>query len=380
MRGYFPGLAANNHYLAWFKCFDKLGINATVVTVRPNNDFDRIPNIYKNIDIINLWEKSFIKTKIRWVRFIQHMHNIIKFEKMVQKGDVIWVYDLPEALPFLVRKKGVRVYNEITEYPQMIRKNSFTNYLLKRRLDNIRHLSGLFVISTYLKTYFIEKGVDEAKIKIINMIVDSDRFLGLKRNSTVPYIAFCGNGTNNKDGVDLLIKSFALVHKSHPEYYLYIIGENPSPGDMSGNYELIESLRIKNNVVLLGKKNPKEVPQLLKDAKILALARPQSLQAQNGFPTKLGEYLLTENPVCVTDVGDIPLFLKDGISGMIAKHDDIDDFAQKLNWVIEHEDEAKKIGIAGATVALTKFNPMTEAKKMLVHMGFKKGHQKIYSD
>ena len=62
-----------------------------------------------------------------------------------------------------------------------------------------------------------------------------------------------------------------------------------------------------------------EVPQLLMDSEVLALDRPNSIQAQCGFPTKLGEYLLTGNPVVVTKVGDIPLFLEDGVSALLAE-------------------------------------------------------------
>lgn len=62
-----------------------------------------------------------------------------------------------------------------------------------------------------------------------------------------------------------------------------------------------------------------KVPELLCRSKILALARPDNLQSEGGFPTKLGEYLSTGNLVIITDVGDIPFYLKDGESALIAK-------------------------------------------------------------
>ena len=64
---------------------------------------------------------------------------------------------------------------------------------------------------------------------------------------------------------------------------------------MSGNLELIENLGVKNSVIFTGIVSAAEIPQILKNATVLALDRPDSLQAQCGFPTKLGEYLLTEN-------------------------------------------------------------------------------------
>ena len=121
------------------------------------------------------------------------------------------------------------------------------------------------------------------------------------------------------DGVDELIKSFAIVNKTHPEVKLYIIGKTPDKNDASGNLKLIENLGVKDSIVFTGIVSAADIPQILKNAAVLALDRPDSLQAQCGFPTKLGEYLLTENPVIVTKVGDIPLFLKDGETALLVE-------------------------------------------------------------
>jgi glycosyltransferase involved in cell wall biosynthesis len=86
------------------------------------------------------------------------------------------------------------------------------------------------------------------------------------------------------------------------------------------------------------------------------LDRPQSRQAKYGFPTKLGEYLLTGNPVVVTSVGDIPLFLKDGESAYLVEPDNIEEFAAKLDYVLSHYEESKRVGQNGREVALKHFS------------------------
>ena len=60
------------------------------------------------------------------------------------------------------------------------------------------------------------------------------------------------------------------------------------------------------------------MPKYLCNAKLLALARPDSIQAQGGFPTKLGEYLATGRPVVVTKVGEIPDYLEDGVNAFLS--------------------------------------------------------------
>ena len=107
------------------------------------------------------------------------------------------------------------------------------------------------------------------------------------------------------------------------------------------------------------------IPQLLFNASILALARPDNLQAKNGFPTKLGEYLATGNPVVVTKVGEIPNFIKHMINGLLAEPDNPVDFAEKLCWIVENPIMAQNIGAKGKELISNAFNSLAQSKKAL---------------
>ena len=74
---------------------------------------------------------------------------------------------------------------------------------------------------------------------------------------------------------------------------------------------------------------------------------------------------MTENPVVVTKVGDIPLFLKDGETALIAEERNTKDFSSKLIWALEHPVESAKIGKAGAQVAMREFNYLNETEKII---------------
>ena len=225
-------------------------------------------------------------------------------------------------------------------------------------------MDGIFVISTSLKKYYISQGVSPEKIHIINMTVDTSRFVDIPRHSIRKhkYIAYCGNVSNVKDGVDKLLRSFALVNKKHPDVYLYIIGSLKSNDP---NILLAKSLGIFNNIIFTGKVDVDVVPELLVNAEMCVLNRPFSLQAECGFPTKLGEYLLSENPVVITKVGDIPIFLQDGKSALFASPNDDQEFAEKILWALENPNEARRIGRNGAEVARMHFNAQFETSRLL---------------
>ena len=357
---YNPNTAPTNRVLSFVRGFSELGMDAEVVYLAPDTKKNKVQENYPHITFKYMWE---------WMPFSNRILNKLaeeyygwKFARSLKCGDVVFLTNFGNIFFKVVGKNGVKVVHEKTEHPDVY---SFKGFNVERYKREIPRLDGMFVISTALKEYFVSLGLPKEKIKIVNMTVDSNRFKGLKRQPSDKYIAYCGTASNNKDGVNELIKAFAIVNKKNPEVKLYIIGNTPDKNDVSGNLKLIAELDIKDSINFTGVVPAKQMPQVLKNATVLALDRPDSLQAQCGFPTKLGEYLLTENPVVVTKVGDIPLFLKDGETALLAEERNPQEFASKLIWALEHNEEAAKIGKAGALVALRQFNYLSETKKIV---------------
>jgi glycosyltransferase involved in cell wall biosynthesis len=146
---------------------------------------------------------------------------------------------------------------------------------------------------------------------------------------------------------------------------LWIIGPTLSTKEANDNEQLIAELGLNDRIIKTGFTKPQDIPQILKNATACVLARPDGLRAKAGFATKIGEYLLSENPVILTDVGDFTKFLKDGESALIVEPGDTESFAKKMNWVLENADKAREIGKNGASVARLNFNSRIEAKKMI---------------
>lgn len=365
---YEPNGAPTNRLLSFIEGFSKLGIDVEVVFVLCDfNSRSRITQEWPHIHVTYLWDKLDIKN--RYLRQLSYSFLSWRFVKKLKKGDTVVLFDIQRMLFTLMEKrKDVKVYAERTEHPfayhtRAVDMGKFVRYS--------KQLDGLFVISKPLKDYFEEQGVEPSKIHLINMTVDTQRFEGLKKEPVEePYIAYCGTASNNKDGVNDLIKAFSIVSQKYPQYKLYIIGKGLTKDDDSGNLQLVESLNLQDKVKFTGVVPAEKMPQLLKNAEILALDRPDNLQAKYGFPTKLGEYLLTENPVVVTKVGDMPKFLVDGESALLAEPQDEQSFSTKIIWAIEHPEQAAEIGAKGAEVARIHFNAFTESKKMAQIRGY----------
>lgn len=358
---YKPNIAATLRLLALVKGISDAGLDYRLVFAYPNESFDIIGECSGINRVEYLWKKHPIKNK--YLKFARSFWDVRRYVSKLPQGSPVLLINANDYLPIIIKyKKRVRLYVENTEHPEVLK--VFPSILQSSYLKACTQIEGMFVISSALKKLYEDMGVK--KVSLLNMVVDPNRFISVcKSVGKEKYIAYCGSATNTKDGVDILIRAFALFCEKKQEYKLYIIGKNPAFSDDKTNLLLVNELGLKDKVVFTGEVPSEQIPQMLVDAEMLALARPDNRQAQYGFPTKLGEYLLTGNPVVVTAVGDIPLFLEDGTSALIAKPDDEKDFASKMLWVAEHHKEAKEIGLRGKEVALSEFNGDIEAKKIL---------------
>lgn len=358
---YKPNIAPTNRLISFLRGLDELGIDTQVTFIYPNEKKDRLDTSdFSHVYVNYLWKEDDSSNKI--VKYLRSFNVAKQYARNLDKGTNVLLFGGSEYAPFFTRRKDLNVYQERTEHYGVVQMHPL--FLQRRYIKAIPQFKGMFVISTALREAYLKAGAKN--VVIVNMTVDSNRFKGLKKTGGVePYIAYCGTASNNKDGVDDLIKAFAIVHKEIPDIKLWIIGRAPTKQDASGNKDLVGLLGLDDSVIFKGVMPANEMPQLLKDATIVALARPDSLQAQCGFPTKLGEYLLSETPVVVTKVGDIPLFLEDGKTALLAEQKNPEDFAQRILWALRNSEEAAVIGRAGREVALREFNYLTEVKKIV---------------
>lgn len=61
--------------------------------------------------------------------------------------------------------------------------------------------------------------------------------------------------------------------------------------------------------------------------------------SEGGAPVSIIDMAATGMPVVSSTHCDIPEVLQDGISGLLAKEEDIDELAERLHWLLDHPDE-----------------------------------------
>lgn len=362
---YSPNTADANRALAYFRNFDLMKIPITVVFFMPDEKLSKISEKYEYISIKYYWDKFFLNNRLFkplfYLGFKEH------FMRNLKKGDKVYHYGMCDISKRLVEIKGIDVYCECTESPEVyLQSPKYNRPSLQEHIECCKKYKSLFVISSALKDYYISKGVDKKRIHIINMTVDAKRFESIKKSDNVePYIAYCGVVSLYKDGVDYLLRAFSILLRHQPDIKLYVVGPMFSSRVAEQIAELMEELHIKDNTVLCGSVSYERIPQILKDAVALVLARPDNKQSQYGFPTKLGEYLLTGNPTIVTNVGDISNFLSNKENALIVPPNDYLSLASSMCWVLDNPHESEVIGLQGKNTAMNCFNASIETRKLI---------------
>lgn len=353
---YQPSTAATNRIFAYAKSFSQDGCEVHLVL---GCEGDEVTPSFDGVNVIR-------------AQSLQHMGVTRKMAEAIKgvyrhQNCAILIYGSP-LLCWYLPKKRYNIFYECTEVPFYGRKKTVVSMLkegIKRYLS--KRATGMLVISQALKHYFESQGIKN--IVVINMFVDAERFDEERQTaSEEKYVGYCGTISPFKDGVNVLLKAFALFRQSHLDYTLKLIGRFESEEAEQYLKTLVKELCITESVNFTGMVSPEEMPRILCGAKLLALARPENEQAMYGFPTKLGEYLATGRPVVVTNVGEIGFFLKDMENCRMAKPSDEQDFADKMNWVADNYEEALHLGRKGKGLTKTEFSCRKQSKRVLAFM------------
>jgi len=373
----FPdGNAATNRVHTFAKGFLANHVSAYVICFK--NDYtENIQGTFERIGYYLPYGQK-VRSKYflvrRWYKGCKYFKTYSIFRELSRQHEILaiilWTNTLRTQLfVYLLGKLfGIKIIHEHSEHPL----REFQMPWIRKIWGELKSFigtglcDGIFCISQYLQDFYISRKVKEQKLLIVPSTVDSVRFnITVSPPLAYDYIAYCGSLTIKKDGVDILIESFSQISDEKPDIDLVLIGKGDYEDEELAIREQTEKLNLGNRVHFLGQLSRTEVPAYLCGARVLALARPRSLVADAGFPSKLTEYLSTGNPVVVTKVGEIPIYLKDKENAFLAEPDNAKEFAGQLREVLANYEFAKTVGNRGKKLTETVFNYNFQAIRML---------------
>ena len=329
---------------------------------------------FSNIVLDSLYKRRFHKYIGKYL-----IRPIVKRKVNSELFDFIgiaWVDSGNDFLWRIIASKKNRSYKLITEMNEyldihlMNKGNLFQKFEGERRrrfFENyfFHRIDGFALMTRTLIEHYNGFPAPQPRMLHLPMTVDIERFNQLAPSLTEfqkPYIAFVGVMNDAKDGVSNLIKAFNLIKEHFLEHKVYLVGAWNY--DTPIHLDLIKSFGLEDRVFWMKEYSRDAIPSIIGNADLLALPRPDSKQAQGGFPTKLGEYLATGKPVCATTVGELPDYLIDNESVFFAQPGSVESFADAMRRALSEPENARRVGLNGKKVAQKEFNKDIQAKKL----------------
>jgi glycosyltransferase involved in cell wall biosynthesis len=327
--------------------------NNIVTNKKKNITVDGIP--YRYLSATQRPKNSILKIANDVVSIFSIIINLLsRIPKRKNTTILAYCNELQFNLPIYLISKliGIRIISFVPEYydksvfdGSIGRKLNWYGFLINFNFLN-RLSYKLIVFSTFLKGLYIKKSYPESDIIIQPNLTDFDywKIDNIELKYTLGY-----SGTPSmKDGLHDLFKSIEILRKRGVETNLLVIGDA-----IFGN-SLIPQLKnecaklgIIDLVTFTGLVKVEEVKEYLSECKILTLTRPRTKQTQAGFPTKLGEYFASGKQILTTNFGDIERYFSKDSEMVIAECSNVEDIADKIQWIIEHPVEAASISQNG---------------------------------
>ncbi|GGK77483.1 glycosyltransferase family 4 protein [Amphritea balenae] len=201
------------------------------------------------------------------------------------------------------------------------------------------HVDLYIVLTEFSKKKYIEAGWPENKICIKPNFIE-DPFFGV---TSVPkkggYALYVGRLSEEK-GLSLLLSAWEQVDAS-----LKIIGDGPLKEQLESN--------VTKGVEYLGRKDKEDVFELVRNADFILM--PSTWY--EGFPMVLVEAFACGTPAVVSRLGSMEEIVEDGLTGLHFEPGNLDDLANKAQWMIEHPEETRRMGESSRQEYLDKYTP-----------------------
>ncbi len=330
----------------------KIGVD---ITVMMPNDCEGFALEYKKINVDVIKFDASLPVKKPWT-FFKKRKQIIEIINTI-KPDIIHCH-------FVTNIMFVRLSLRNTKIPRLFQvpgplhlENIFFKYaeiMLKQKNDywagsckktcEIYEKAGIPKDKIFFGYYagefneYAKKAERTGKLRKEFNIAEEDFLIG-----TVSYLykpKYYMLKTKGIKGHEDFIDAFAILRKKHNNVKAIIIG---GPAPKSEKYmERIKKRAMKkcgNDVIFTGFKE--NIIELYKDLDLVI--HPSRSENYGGC----GESLAVAVPTITSNIGGFPDFIKEGQTGYLFKVKDTKNLADKMEYVMEHYDEAKETAING---------------------------------
>ena len=301
---------------------------------------------FREINLIKNY--SYILTTI-FRKFLPNVLNVLSPENKISK----YCKKNKIDLAYCRRTYEAAIYNIFNNVSTIVETHNpkIIDPFLKKLLilSKNKYFIGLITISDVLKKIFIERGVPEEKILVLEDAVDLQKFDSIHEEKNVirnklnlplnrEIILHLGRLSEGR-GIDTILDATKFLEKEN--YLFYFIGGEKNEIRKWKKY--IKNNMIKAEVIFFGFKKNKLIPFFLKSADILLAPYSFNCETVNWMsPIKIFEYMGSKIPVIASDLKRLKEICNNNECFFFKRNDPLD-LSKKINILKNNKELQRKL-------------------------------------
>jgi len=352
------------------KTLAKTGYEVSLIAPKADNNQmtnDQITTVVDEVKMIYLPE-----ARNRFFRILCLTKKAYKIA-LKQKANIYHFHD-PEFLPWAIKLKektgSKTIYDVHEDTPQQILSKKWIPKILRRPIASIfnfyekqkaRHLDFVITAWPVIKEKFEREGINNIEVvanyPVIGNLQLTTEYRQHKAKNEETKLIYAGGLTRIR-GIKEMVKSLGFIKN---DVKLILLGKFQEEGLEEELKELSEWRKVEFKGWLSQKaayKNMRESDIGL----ICFLPAPNHI---NAIPNKPFEYMASGLPVVASNFPLWERVVKTNKCGLTVNPEKPKEIAKAIKYLIEHPQEAKKMGENGKKAVFEKYNWEKESKKLL---------------
>ncbi len=343
---------------------------------------DRPPNLNKQIHLINasvrnrhllqfldrnLWQYGAEIVKKRWFNgSLRKSFYYYTIEKIIKEYSIDVIYERhvgDDVGTQIAYKYGIPSVLEINgiwpvEAQQKEFSKEYCEQVLRQELISFAKATSIRAVSMGIRDFYVERGIDARKFRVIGNGANVDNFrpmdqcvcrkqLGFQQDEKI--VGFTGSFQSYM-GLENVIAAMPFVLLKLPNIRFFLMGRVMPHGcgpSFEELYAQARELGVEDKLTLTPASSYEEVPQYINSFNV-CLVSLRAVQNERS-PLKLHEYLACGKPVVASRIDSIDEFhgIEKERVGLLHEPENPQDLAEKIIYLLTHEDEAFQMGERG---------------------------------
>jgi glycosyltransferase involved in cell wall biosynthesis len=256
-------------------------------------------------------------------------------------------------LRIATRLANIKLIYDYVEYFESVKDRSMKEISNKVSFDTLfyKYTDALIIISSFLVKYVNSMNANKPYL-IIPPIIDFDKYSYIQNKpSDENYFLYCGSAYY-PDVIEFIINAYRRS-KSISQNVTLVLVVNGAQEVLS---RIANSIKNDTSIKLLSKLSYEDLIGYYKNAKALLIPLQDNLQDKARFPFKISEYTAAGRPIITSDSGAVVEYFHDGVNALMAKTGDVNDFSEKLNFILNNPQQSEELGKRSFTLGQKSFN------------------------